>query len=127
MMRRSPAPATYFFTENEHRILKAVSAKMIGVPCDTALDTPIVVIDTFVRTLPKALQRQLRIGLHLFQWGPVLFMRRLAKFTDLPSDAAVAYIESWAASRYAVRRKLFRGLRDIALLGYYSTAEPEIE
>ena len=66
--------ATYFFTEVEHDILKSVCAYMVGVPSDTPLDIPVIVIDAFVQQLPKALRKQLRFGLHLFQWGPLLFI-----------------------------------------------------
>ena len=121
-MHKTPPPgATYFFTQVEHDILKSVCAYMVGVPCDTALDIPIITIDAFVRQLPKKLRGQLRFGLHLFQWGPLLFSGKSCRFTRLPSGDAVRYIEGWAKSRFAVRRKLFRGLRDVAFLGYYST------
>ena len=120
MHKTPPAGATYFFTQVEHEILKSVCAYMVGVPCDTALDIPIITIDTFVKQLPKALRTQLRFALLLFQWAPLLFIRRPCRFTQLASRDAVKYIEGWAKSRLGVRRKLFRGLRDIAFLGYYS-------
>ena len=112
--------ATYFFTEVEHDILKSVCAYMVGVPSDTPLDVPVIVIDSFVQQLPKALGKQLRFGLHLFQWGPPLFIGKPCGFKQLAPRDAVRYIESWARSRFKVRRRLFRGLRDIAFLGFYS-------
>ena len=120
-MFRATPKATYFFTQVEHDILKSVCAYMVGVPCDTALDTPVIAVDAFVQQLPKALQKQLRFGLHLFQWGPPLFSGKSCRFTQLPSPDAVRYIEGWAKSRFRIRRRLFRGLRDIAFLGYYSS------
>ena len=119
-MFRATSNATYFFTEFEHDILKSVCAYMVGVPEDTALDTPVIVIDAFVQQLPKALRKQLRFGLHLFQWGPPLFIGKPCRFTQLAPRDAVGYIESWAKSRFKVRRRLFRGLRDLAFLGFYS-------
>ena len=119
-MPKTAARATYFFTQVEHEILKSVCASMVGVPCDTALDTPVITIDTFVKQLPKALRTQLRFGLYLFQWAPVLFIGKPRCFTQLDSFDAVKYIDTWAESRFQIRRKLFRGLRDIAFLGYYS-------
>ena len=120
MHKTPPVGATYFFTQVEHEILKSVCAYMVGVPCDTALDIPLITIDTFVKQLPKALRTQLRFALLLFQWGPLLFIRKPCRFTQLASRDAVKYIEGWAKSRLRLRRKLFRGLRDIAFLGYYS-------
>ncbi len=119
-MFKATSKATYFFTQVEHDILKSVCAYMVGVPCDTALNTPVIAIDAFVQQLPKTLRKQLRFGLHLFQWGPLLFMGKSCRFTRLPPRDAVKYIESWAKSRFRTRRRLFRGLRDIAFLGYYS-------
>ena len=124
MLRKTPK-ATYFFTAVEHDILKSVCAYMVGVSGDTALDTPVIVVDTFVQQLPKTLRRQLRFGLHLFQWGPPLFIGKSCRFTQLVPRDAVKYIESWAKSRFKVRRRLFRGLRDIAFLGYYSNQPSE--
>ena len=124
MLRKTPK-ATYFFTEVEHDILKSVCAYMVGISGDTALDTPVIVVDTFVQQLPKTLRRQLRFGLHLFQWGPPLFIGKSCRFTQLVPRDAVKYIESWAKSRFKIRRRLFRGLRDIAFLGYYSNQPSE--
>lgn len=119
-MSKTPPSATYFFTQVEHEILKSVCAYMVGVPCDAALDIPVITIDTFVKQLPKAFRTQLRFALLLFQWGPPLFIRKPCRFTQLAPRDAVKYIEGWAKSRLGVRRKLFRGLRDVAFLGYYS-------
>lgn len=119
MVRETPR-TTYFFSQAEHVILKSVCANMVGVPVDTTLDVPVIAMDAFVRQLPKTLQRQLRFGLHLFQWGPSLFMGRPQRFTGLILSDQVRYIEGWAGSRFRSRRRLFRGLRDIVFLGYYS-------
>lgn len=126
-MRKKARNTTYFFTQIEHEILKSVCAYMVGVPCDTTLDVPVITIDAFVQQLPKALQTQLRFGLHLFQWGPALFIGKTCRFTQLDSRDAVRYIDTWANSRFGLRRKLFRGLRDIAFLGYYSAREGNMD
>lgn len=119
-MPKSTASTTYFFSQTEHEILKSVCAYMVGVPRDTALDIPIITIDSFVKQLPKALRTRLRFALFLFQWAPIIFIGKLRHFTQLDLPDAVRYIDTWAKSRFGVRRKLFRGLRDIAFLGYYS-------
>lgn len=120
LMPKTRPSTTYFFTQSEHEILKSLSAYMVGAPRDATLDVPVITIDAFVKQLPKTLQTQLRFGLHLFQWGPPLFIGKIRQFTRLDSRDAVRYIETWANSRFGIRRKLFRGLRDIAFLGYYS-------
>ena len=120
LMPKPTASATYFFTQAEHEVLKSISAYMVGVPCDAALDIPVITIDAFIKELPKTLRTQLRFGLFLFQWGPTFFIGRPCRFTRLDPRDAVRYIDTWAKSRLRGRRKLFRGLRDIAFLGYYS-------
>ena len=119
-MPKPTASATYFFTQAEHEILKSISAYMVGVPYDTALDVPVITIDTFVKQLPKTLRAQLRFAIFVFQWSPVIFIGKLRPLTQLDPPDAMRYIDTWAKSRLRVRRKLFRGLRDIAFLGYYS-------
>ncbi|RKU28466.1 hypothetical protein C6495_15065 [Candidatus Poribacteria bacterium] len=111
---------TYFFSRTERRILKSVCAEMVGVARDATLDEPLEAIDAFVLQLPKALQVQLRCGLFLFEWSPLLFILKPCRFTRLSSLDAARYIETWAASRFGARRLLFRGLRDMAFLGYYA-------
>ena len=118
MFKDTPG-TTYFFTQAEHDILKSVCAYMVGVPNDVALELPVITIDAFVQQLPKPLRTRIRFGLHLFQWGPPLFIGKLRCFTQLDPVNAARYIDSWAGSRFGIRRQLFRGLRDIAFLGYY--------
>ena len=124
MVNKSTPELRCFFTPTEQDILKVIAAYMVGVPRDTGLETPILAIDRFVRELPKRLQQQLRFSVHLFQWGPPLFIWKPHRFTALSPRDAVRYIESWAGSRFSIRRRLFRGLRDLAFLGYYSTPYP---
>ena len=121
LMHKTNPSTTYFFTQSEHEILKSVCAYMVGVRYDAALDGPIITIDVFVKQVPKTFRTQLRFGLHLFQWGPLLFIRKMRPFTQLDPHDAVRYIDTWANSRFGIRRRLFRGLRDIAFLGYYSS------
>ena len=122
-MLETPRNVTYFFTQLEHEILKSVCAYMVGVPRDDALNIPVITIDAFVKQLPTTLQRQLRFALHLFQWCPAFFIGKPQHFTKLDQGDAVRYIDTWSKSRLGIRRKLFRGLRDIAFLGYYSSRE----
>ena len=119
-MRKKTSKATYFFSQTEHDILKSVCAYMVGVSNDTGLEIPVITIDAFVQQLPKPLRTRIRLAIHLFQWGPPLFIGKLCLFTQLDLGDAIEYIDGWARSRLSIRRQLFRGLRDIAFLGYYS-------
>ncbi len=119
-MLMSTSPDKTFFTQTERQILKSVCIYMVGISPHATLDEPLIAIDTFVSHLPKPLQTQLRFGLQLFEWCPILFIGKLCRFTQLSPHEAIHYIETWARSRFVRRRLLFRGLRDIAFLGYYA-------
>ena len=109
-MPKPTVSTTYFFSQAEHEILKSVCAYMVGVPRDTALDIPIITIDAFVKQLPKALRAQLRFALFPYSSGdPSFFIGKPRHFTQLDLPDAVRYIDTWAKSRLAVRRKLFPG------------------
>ena len=128
-----------FFSPTEIKILTALTDCMVGdnssdvwkqtyghkdsIP---AYSPTVITIDAFVAGLPLNLQVQLRRALHLFQWCPILFIGRLGPFTRLSRRDADAYIRSWAESRFGLRRRLFRGLRDLMFLGYYSQSAASI-
>ena len=124
------------FTPKEARILAVLVTHMVGTGRgkDASPTTEnysewvqisTVTIDAFVAKLPSELQTQLRRALYLFQWCPILFIGKPRRFTRLlPSDAE-GYIRSWAESRFGFRRRLFRGLRDMSFLGYYSQKDNE--
>ena len=125
-----------FFSPTEAEILTVLTERMVGTDFPNIEHTsPVTIIDAFVVELPSNLQVQLRRALHLFQWCPVVFTGQLRPFTRLSPRDAEIYIQSWAESRFAIRRRLFRGLRDLTFLGYYSqpsthiyqtsTSEPE--
>ncbi len=104
-----------------------LTERMVGTDFpDAAHFSTVTTIDAFVAGLPLNLRVQLRRALHLFQWCPILFTRKLRPFTQLSPDDAEIYIQSWAQSRIGLRRRLFRGLRDLTFLGYYSQFAADI-
>lgn len=116
-----------FFSPTEAEILTVLTERMVGTDFPNIEHaSPVTIIDAFVVELPSNLQVQLRRALHLFQWCPVVFTGQLRPFTRLSPRDAEIYIQSWAESRFAIRRRLFRGLRDLTFLGYYSQAATDI-
>ena len=116
-----------FFNPTEAKILKVLTERMVGTDYpDIEHAPPVTIIDSFVAELPSNLRVQLRRALHLFQWCPVLFAGKLRPFTRLSTRDAEIYIRSWAESRFRLRRRLFRGLRDLTFLGYYSQSGADI-
>ena len=116
-----------FFSPTEAEILIVLTERMVGTDIPNVERAPTVTaIDAFVAGLPLNLQVQLRRALHLFQWCPILFAGQLRPFTRLSPRDADIYIQSWAESRFALRRRLFRGLRDLTFLAYYSESATDI-
>jgi hypothetical protein len=119
------------FTPKEARILAVLVTHMVGTyrekdfPPTNRVQISTVTIDGFVAKLSKGLQTQLKCALHLFEWGPMLFIGKPRRFTRLLPYDAEGYIRSWAESRFGFRRRLFRGLRDMSFLGYYSQKDNE--
>ena len=108
-------------------MLTVLTEHMVGTDFRDAENFPTVMtIDAFVAGLPLNFRVQLRRALHLFQWCPILFTGKPRPFTRLSSRDAEIYIRSWAESRFGLRRRLFRGLRDLTFLGYYSQSAADI-
>ena len=101
--------------------VRMVEADQTSPPVVEASDA-LIAMDAYVAGLPPWLQSQLRQALHLFQWGPILFMGRPSPFTKLSPRHQETYVRTWAESRFGLRRRVFRSLRDLAFLGYYSQA-----
>lgn len=109
-----------WFSPTEAEILTVLAEHMVGTDFPDAAHSPTVTtIDAFVAGLPLNFRSQLRRALRLFQWCPILFAGKPRPFTRLSRRDAEGYIRSWAESRFGLRRRIFRGLRDLAFLGYY--------
>lgn len=116
-----------FFSSTEAEILIVLTERMVGTDSlDVDRSSTVTTIDAFVAELPLKLRMKLRRALHLFQWCPIVFAGKLRPFTRLLPHDADTYIRSWAESHFAGRRRLFRGLRDLTFLGYYSQSSTDI-
>jgi len=117
-----------FFDAAETEILTQLMARMT----DTGLaeaprvrDTrAVATVDAVCRGLDPAVSGVLPLALRLFEWGPLLFDLRLARFTQLPDAEQDASLRSWMTSRLALRRTAFLGVRNLCFMGWYS--QPEV-
>jgi hypothetical protein len=116
-----------FFAPRETEILTQVVERLVdtGEPDAPAVreTRTVQTIDSLCRGLDPALTGLLPAALRLFEWGPVLFDRRLARFTSLDDDGKDDSLRGWRSSRLAVRRQAFYAIRNLAFLGYYSQEE----
>jgi hypothetical protein len=122
------APASgRFFSETQREILTQVVERMVDtgepdappVRATRAID----VIDGLVAGLDPELSAPLPTLLRAVEWGPLLFDRRLSRFTRLAPEAQDASLRGWMTSRLALRRQGFEALRNLAFMGYWSQEE----
>lgn len=119
--------AAAFFLPRDREILTLVVERMVdtGEPGAPAVrDTrTIATIDALCARLDPASTAPLPALLRLVEWGPLLFERRLARFSGLDAAGRDAALQGWMTSGLALRRIGFFALRNLALLGYWSQDE----
>ncbi len=121
------ADGARFFDDQETEILTQLVERLVetGEPEAPAVRATraVATIDALCRGLDPALTSVLPTALRLFEWGPLLFDFRLARFTRLDDAGKDASLQGWMTSRLAARRQGFLAIRNLALLGYYSQPE----
>lgn len=78
-------------------------------------------IDSYISTLPEETVGQIHLMLNVVE-HLTLAGGNLKRFTRLDAGDKAAYIEFFR-SKNGMLRQVFRGLRDLCLLGYYQMAE----
>jgi len=84
----------------------------------------VATVDTLCRGLDPEISGVLPIALRLFEWGPLLFEGRLARFGSLAPAEQDASLAGWMQSRFELRRMAFLGVRNLCFMGWYS--QPEV-
>jgi hypothetical protein len=116
-----------FFSDHETEILTQIVERMVdtGDPAAPAVrDTrAVATIDGLVAGLDPAVSGQLPLALRLFEWGPLVFDFTFSRYTRMTPAEQDASLEAWMTSRLQIRRLAFAGLRNLALLGYWSQDE----
>lgn len=112
----------------EYRALDAILDRMCEYdrgfprPADTvALESTLDFIDTF----PDGRRRQIRNVLAVFEAGSRLLGPggSYRRFTELGADDATAYLRSWQDSQLPPRRAVFRALKSVCMVAYWSQPE----
>lgn len=122
------APGERFFDANQTEILTQLMQRMTdtGLPdAPRVRDTrAVATVDAVCRGLDPAVSGVLPLALLLFEWGPLLFDRRFARFSRLAAAEQDASLRGWMNSRLALRRAAFLGVRNLCFMGWYS--QPEV-
>lgn len=119
------APASLQYLDHDQAdLLGAIVERMVftGDPAmPLARDTDAVfVIDQALLQADGDVREQLGWLLRLFDWGPILFQGRFARFRSLTDEERDDYIRGWATSRFTLRRIGFQALKNLSMLGYYA-------
>ena len=119
--------AVRFFAPRETEILTQVVERMVDTGESAApavrKTRAIATIDALCASLDPSATAPLPALLRLVEWGPLVFERRFARFTQQDAAAQDASLAGWMRSSLAMRRMGFYALRNLSLLGYWSQDE----
>ncbi len=113
--------------EEQRRVLLAVTERIVETGRPDA-PSPSEVgalprIEGLLRSLDPSVVEGLELALRLVDLWPVLFELRFRRFRDLTAAERDESLEGWRSSGLALRRRVFYGLRGLALYGYWSAEE----
>ncbi|MFQ5699884.1 MAG: GMC family oxidoreductase N-terminal domain-containing protein [Myxococcota bacterium] len=80
-------------------------------------------VDEILARLEPEVREALEAALRWVEWWPFLGEGRWARFSSLDPAAQRESLEGWRTSRLEVRRRVFRALRGLSLLAYWSRPE----
>jgi len=119
------APPLRFLTARGHAVLNAAAARIAGPPAQQLLAAgavdPALAADRFLAGAP-GLAAPLGQALLVLELGIWPLVAKLRPFTALAPVEQDAVLEELEGSRLALKRRIYAGVRSIALLGFY--AEP---
>lgn len=111
-----------FLSPRQFQVLEAICDRMLpaaeGLPGATDLKVA-AHLDVYLSTMDRSVGQQIAQLLDLFEWSPLLFDFKPARFTSLTPDQRDEVLHGWATSRFEFRRTGFQALRRLSMAGYY--------
>jgi hypothetical protein len=129
--RRAPAgtrapEGLRYLTPRGYAVLNAAAARLAGPPAAELLARgevdPALHAERFLAGAP-ALAAPLGQALLVLELGIWPALGKLRPFTALASAEQDAILAELAGSRFATKRRIFGGVRSVALLGFYAAPE----
>lgn len=101
-------------------VWEAVAQRMIGIEDSSVRDLEIAdrILD-YIRLLPPPLQKDIGRLIILFEYLPLLIIRRFGRFSRLSPENQDRYVEAWGTSRIGLLRTGFRVLKSLSVSTYY--------
>ena len=106
-----------FFSREEYAVVQAIGRAMLGLDgenVDVAVE-----VDRLVAGMERAVQRDIRWILRIFEHGTHFFDLKGRRFTRLDRENQEKYLAGWMHSSMGARRIVFRALKLMSTLGYY--------
>ena len=76
--------------------------------------------ERMVKEFPQCFRWGFFLGIRLFEWLPFLFGFGFSRFSFLPPQRQMAYVDNWAFSRFIPKREFFKTLRAFVMLIVFS-------
>ena len=73
-----------------------------------------------VKEFPKCFRWGFFLGIRLFEWLPFLFGFGFSRFSSLPPQRQMTYVDNWACCRFVPKREFFKTLRAFVMLVVFS-------
>jgi hypothetical protein len=122
-LRPPPGVALQHLDERSYATLAAATARLVGEPGASWMAegrlAPAATADAWLSAMP-GVAVQLGRGLLLLEFGTWPLLRKLRPFTALPAERQDAVLADLADAGLGLKRELFRGLRSVAFLTFYS-------
>lgn len=124
-LRPGPGDSLQVLSERSFAVLTAATARLVGEPgaawiADRRV-SPALTADAWLVALPH-LGGPLAQALGVLEYGVFPLLPKLRAFTSLAAGAQDAVLADLAASQIGLKRDLYRGVRSLAFLTFYSDA-----
>ena len=110
-----------FFSRDEYHVVSAIARAILGLE-EESVDV-VAEADRLIARMDRSVRRDIHWILRIFEHGTHLFDLRGRRFTRLSRADQESYLRGWMTSSMGARRIVFRALKLIAALGYYTHAD----
>jgi hypothetical protein len=123
--RPPPGLVLRYLTPRGYAVLRAAAERVVGGPGGELLRAgsvdPAPAVEAFLARSPE-LAGPLGQALWVLEFGLPPLIQKLRPFSALPGPERDRVLSELMSSRFALKRALFRGVRSVALLGFYGSA-----
>ena len=77
-------------------------------------------IGRYLGYLPLHLKIGFPLGLLLLEFGPVIYIRKLSRFSKMSLTDRERYVANWADSKSMARHDLLKGVKALVMVAFYS-------